>query len=139
MIAELTTLKKNSNYYSDIPANFSKSLISNDLAASYDIRAVQESIAAIIMTKKGERPFNPEYGCDITDSLFENMSNITAYSIKNDINSALGKYEPRIQVKNIQVTPDPDNNRYGVSVEYHLVTDYYTLFTTTLKLRKSNV
>ena len=44
VITELQTLKKGSHVYSDVPADFNKSLISNDLSASYDMRAVQESM-----------------------------------------------------------------------------------------------
>lgn len=138
MIPELQKINKNSVYYSDIPANFQKSLISNDLSASYDIRAVQESLAGIIMTNRGERTFYPEYGCDVSNQLFEIMSPTVAYSLKNNIRDAVVAYEPRVKLKNVVVTPVYDENRYEITIEYHLITDYTTTYETSMSLRSTS-
>lgn len=136
MITELQTLKKNKVYYSDIPGSFSKSLISNDLSASYDLRAVQEALVGLIKTNKGERPFFPEFGCNVSGMLFENLTNVSAFSIKKEIETAISRFEPRVRVKNVVVQPLYDENRYHITIEYHLITDYDTLFQTKFKLKR---
>lgn len=138
MIAELKTITKGKVYYSDIPASFSKSSISNDLSASYDIKAIQDSLLGILTTNRGERPFYPEYGCDITNQLFENMSTTVAYAIKNNIKDSITAYEPRVTLKNIVVTPVYDSNLYQVTIEYHIITDYTSSYTTSISLRSTS-
>ncbi len=127
-IAELNTLKPGSYYYSDIPANFSKSVVNNDLSASYDLKAIQESIIGIVSTKKGERPFNPEFGCDISNQLFENISPASAFAIKYSIENAISKWEPRVVIQKIEVLPLYDRNTYEIVVQYHLRTNFDRLF-----------
>ncbi|WVX87476.1 baseplate wedge subunit [Vibrio phage EniLVp02] len=134
-ISELQTINRGSYVYSDIPANFAKSSISNDLGASYDVRAVQESIVGIVTTPKGSMPFDPEFGCDVNNQLFENVSVVTAYAIQNSIREAVALYEPRVVVAEVAVNPDYDNNAYEVSIHYTLVTDYTTGYTTNFALR----
>ena len=137
MISELNTIKKGNVYYSDIPASFSKSLISNDLTACFDTSAIQQSLVGIITTKKGERPFDPDFGCNVLNQLFENFGNTTSYAIRADIKLSVEQYEPRVRLKNVIVTPNYDDNHYSIMIEYHLVTDYSTLFTTQFNLRSS--
>ncbi|AUR86076.1 anti-adapter protein [Vibrio phage 1.081.O._10N.286.52.C2] len=123
-ISELNTLKPGSYYFSDIPSNFSKSVINNDLSASYDLKAIQESILGIVSTNRGERPFAPEFGCDISNQLFENISPASAYSIKYSIENAVSQWEPRVSIIQVDVIPVYDANTYNVVVQYHLKTNF---------------
>lgn len=138
VITELQTLNKSTVYYSDIPASFAKSMISNDLSASYDMNAIQQSMVAIIKTVPGERPFNPEYGCNVINMLFENVNQLSAFSIKKEIETAIGTYEPRVRLKNVIASPLPDDNKYAIQIEYHLITDLQTIYATKFKMRTSN-
>ncbi|CAL9999518.1 baseplate wedge subunit [Vibrio phage K567] len=133
-ISELNTLKPGKYYYSDIPANFSKSVVNNDLSASYDLKAVQESIVGIVSTNKGERPFNPEFGCDINNQLFENISPASAFAIKYSIENAISQWEPRVILKRVEVRPLYDQNTYQVEVQYRLRTNVDRTFATTTTL-----
>ncbi len=137
-ISELNTLKPGKYYYSDIPANFGKSVVNNDLSASYDLKAVQESIVGIVSTNKGERPFNPEFGCDISNQLFENISAASAFAIKYSIENAISQWEPRVVLKRVEVRPLFDQNTYQVQIQYHLKTDLVRMFATTTTLNNRN-
>lgn len=133
-IAELNTLKPGSYFFSDIPSTFSKSVVDNDISASYDLKAIQESIVGIVSTKKGERPFNPEFGCDISEQLFENISPASSFSIKYSIENAISKWEPRISIRKIEVNPLYDQNTYQVTIQYHLKTNYDRIFALSTRL-----
>lgn len=122
-ISELETLTAGNHYYSDIPSSFAKSKITNDLAASYDLRAIQESLLGIISTNKGERPFDPTFGCDISRQLFENINPAAAVAIKYNIESAVNQHEPRITLTGVVVNPKYDKNTYDVTINYRLVTE----------------
>lgn len=92
-----------------------------DLAKSVGLRAVKNSLLGIITTRKGERAFDPYFGCDLTDELFENMTPLTADTVKRNILSAVRTYEPRIDKLNVEVTPIYDDNTVIVSIYFSII------------------
>ena len=81
--------RSNKTYYVDIPNTFARNSITNDLSTVSNERAVNQSLYNIIRTTKGSRPFDPEFGCDIDQSMFENMSDISSYQIQRSIREAI--------------------------------------------------
>lgn len=57
---------------------------------------IEESIRIIIETQKGERIMQPEFGCRLFQYAFETVNYTTLYSMKNEVESALIRWEPRI-------------------------------------------
>ncbi|AUE22733.1 baseplate wedge subunit [Aeromonas phage Ah1] len=115
-------------YYSDISADFSRDFRDNDISVVTNVSAVQQSMAGIIGTRRGERPFDPNFGCDIHNSLFENMSEASATAIERSIYDAIGNYEPRVRIENVSVIPVYDRNEYIVTLYYRLITDLNYLY-----------
>lgn len=111
------------DYYSDITANFSKDFRDNDLSVISNASSVQQSMAGIISTRKGERPFDPLFGCDIHGTLFENINEASAIAIERSIYDCIRNYEPRVQIANVDVIPVYDQNTYIVTLSYKLITD----------------
>jgi phage baseplate assembly protein W len=107
-------------YYIDI------SKVGRDLTGKRDIsvltneRAVTESIVNLLGTEPGRRLMNPEFGCSLESFLFEPLDPITAISIKLAIENALDRFEPRIESREVIVTPDEDNLLYTVDVLYSI-------------------
>ncbi|ADM80179.1 baseplate wedge subunit [Aeromonas phage phiAS5] len=110
-------------YYSDIDASMKRDYRNNDVANVSNLSAVQQSMAGIIGTRRGERPFDPAFGCDIHQTLFENMSEVAAMAIERSIYDAIGNYEPRVKLENVHVVPLYDRNEYIVTISYRLITD----------------
>lgn len=123
------------NIYSDVPADFRRDEKTNDLAAVKNISAVQQSMVAIISTRKGERPFNPNFGCDIQGSLFENMTDASMFTIEKSVTMAIQQYEPRVKLQNVAITPNYDQNEYIVTISYQLITDLNYIYKLKLGLR----
>jgi uncharacterized protein len=73
-------------------------------------REIEESIALILGTAPGERPLRPEFGCAIHDYVFAPADAATAGEIANAVRRALLRWEPRIEVGDVIVTPDPAND-----------------------------
>jgi Bacteriophage baseplate protein W len=73
-------------------------------------REIEESIALILGTAPGERPLRPEFGCAIHDYVFAPADAATAGEIADEVRRALLRWEPRIDVTDVVVSPDPDNN-----------------------------
>ena len=69
-------------------------------------REVEESIRLILGTAYGERPMRPDYGCAIHDSVFATID--SAGRIAGEVRASLVRWEPRIEVHDVDVTVDPD-------------------------------
>lgn len=121
-------------YYSDIPADFSKDFRTNDLAVVTNISAVQQSMSGIIATRKGERPFDPFFGCDIYSSLFELMNDASTLAIERSVADAIRNYEPRVSLQRVDVLPLYDRNQYIVTIYYKMITDLNTIYKLKMEL-----
>jgi phage baseplate assembly protein W len=77
------------------------------LALSTGDTDVQEAIDVILGTAPGERPMRPEFGCGIHNHVFANIDASTLAKIEVDIREALDRWEPRIEVLDIE----PDLSR----------------------------
>ena len=63
-----------------------------------------ESIRLILGTAKGERPMRPDFGCGIHDLIFSPMDATTAGRVAYDVRAALDRWEPRIDVIDVDVS-----------------------------------
>lgn len=122
--------------YTDLDPNFDMAW-NKDVAESVGARAVKNSILGIITTRKGSRPFQPDFGCGLSDELFENMTPLTADTIQRNITSALRNYEQRIQSLYVQVNPVYDQNSLIVTIMFSIVDNPDTLEQIKLKLAAS--
>ena len=107
--------------FKDLSITFKKHPVSDDLVVVKDKAAIVQAITALLLTNKGERPFQPDLGCDIRRSLFEPLDYATSGLIRSQILDVLGKYEPRIEVDDIRVSPDEQNNGYDVELFFAIV------------------
>lgn len=76
--------------------------------AEYE-ESVRQSILIILGTAPGERVMRPDFGCGIYDLVFETKTTTTAGKISQAVQDALLRFEPRIDVLDVQVTPKWDN------------------------------
>jgi len=90
-----------------------RTLIDNTRRSRFPV--IEQSIANIILTNKGERPFDPSFGGNIYHSLFEQIpffgsgTSALEINITERIKAALNNYEPRILVLGVSLTPDKDS------------------------------
>ena len=75
------------------------------IALSSGVDDVEEAIAVILGTAPGERPMRPEFGCGIHDFVFETMDASTLGKIEHEIRDALDRWEPRIDVLDVDIGP----------------------------------
>ena len=72
--------------FKDLSITFKKHPVTDDLVTVKDKSAVAQSIKGLLLTRRGERPFQPDLGSGLQDLLFEPMDYGTANQIKNNIN-----------------------------------------------------
>jgi phage baseplate assembly protein W len=107
--------------FKDLDLNFNIHPIRKDISKSIGPMAVVNSIKNLILTNHYERPFQPDVGSNVRRLLFENLDNITATTIKDEIERTIVNYEPRAVVKAINVTADYDKNGFKVYLEFFIV------------------
>ncbi len=91
------------------------------IALSRHERDVEEAIRIILSTAKGERHMRPNFGCGIHDLVFAPNNATTAGRIETYVQEALGLWEPRIEVLDVLVEPDPDErNKVLITVNYRI-------------------
>lgn len=82
---------------------------------------IKSNLINLLLTNKGERVFNPEFGADLGRALFEGISENLTDIIKELINTNVAIFLPEIQINDIIVDlSTPDNNTVSVTVNYRI-------------------
>lgn len=80
---------------------------------------IEESIRTILGTARGERPMRPQFGSRVHELIFAPNTATTWGMMQQYVEEALGWWEPRIEVLNVDVTADPeDRSRIIVNIIY---------------------
>jgi phage baseplate assembly protein W len=83
---------------------------------------VEEAIRMILLTRKGERPMRPEFGCEIHDLVFAPNDAATAGLARRFVTESLKRWEPRIRVLNVHTAPDRQNReRLMINIDYEVI------------------
>ena len=109
-----------SRTFKDINLSFKRHPVTNDVLTISDEDAIKRSVRNIVFTILGEKPFDPNFGSVINDSLFELDTSLNQVRISDEITQSLLSYEPRIS--NVEVTASiyPDSNELNCTVQYDI-------------------
>jgi uncharacterized protein len=88
----------------------------NDIRVDYDESAIKNSLINLFNTKPGQRFLFPTYGLDLNQYLFEAITTSNARTIGTNIVNSIEKYEPRVKVINVNVSPDEESNLYNITI-----------------------
>ena len=116
-----TVISSSSRQYKDLDLNFLIHPVRKDINKHKDELAVINSIKNLMMTNHYERPFQPDLGSNVRRLLFENLDKITAISMDREIRQVVQNYEPRAQIKTLDILPDMDNNGFSVRMEFYIM------------------
>jgi uncharacterized protein len=72
------------------------------IALASDVTDIDQAIQLILGTAPGERPMRPEFGCGVHDFVFDTIDAGTVARMETEIRSALDRWEPRIQVTDVE-------------------------------------
>ena len=110
--------KRSNRIYKDLNMSFTKNPATKDVARLFDVQAIKRAVKNIILTNKYERPFNPDFGCNLRGFLFENITEPLLVIIKDRVAMAIEKYEPRVSVEDVVVKNDIDKNGINIQVSF---------------------
>ena len=109
-----------SRAFKDINLSFKRHPVTNDVLTVSDEDAIKRSVKNIIFTILGEKPFEPNFGSVINQSLFDLNTNLNEIRVSDEIKQSLLNYEPRIDNVTVYVTVSADSNEMNCTVQYDI-------------------
>jgi hypothetical protein len=96
------------------------------------IQEIKQNFKMLLLTEKGERVMNPDYGVGLKRFLFENNTINWQTQVSDTINSQVGTYMPYISIRAINTSPSITNPyQMNIAIEYAIrgvnITDSITL------------
>ena len=114
-------LERVSQGFKDISMSFKFNPLNGDLIALKNANAISRSIRNIVFTTPGEKFFNEDFGSDVSRSLFENIDDLSANTIKDQIRESITNFEPRVNLRSVITEPNFDDNAFNVTIVYDIV------------------
>tara|TARA_B100001113_G_scaffold343744_1_gene331378 strand:+ start:1800 stop:2201 length:402 start_codon:yes stop_codon:yes gene_type:complete len=114
-------LQRVSQGFKDISMSFQANPLNNDLIGLKNENAIARALRNIVFTLPGEKFFNENFGSNVSASLFENIDDITASTIKDEIFQSIINFEPRVELTSVKVFPNFDENGFDVVIKYIII------------------
>jgi|TARA_R110001592_G_scaffold92115_3_gene268906 phage baseplate assembly protein W len=114
-------LERISQGFKDISMTFQRHPLTDDLIALKNEQAIARSLRNIVFTTPGEKFFNETFGSRISNALFDNVDDISASLIIDEIRQSITNFEPRVDLLDVKAEPNFDNNEFNVRIVYNIV------------------
>ena len=114
-------LQRVSQGFRDISMSFQANPLNGDLIGLKNENAIARALRNIVFTLPGEKFFNENFGSNVSASLFENIDDITASAIKDEIIQSINNNEPRVELQNVKIVPNFDENQFDVIIKYLII------------------
>ena len=107
--------------FKDLSMSFRSNPLNDDLIGLKNESAIARSVKNLVFMRKGEKFFDPDFGSELSASLFENIDEVTAITIQDDIEYMIKMHEPRVKLINVESIPNYDNNQFDVVIVYQIL------------------
>jgi uncharacterized protein len=107
------------------------------IATVSGIDKLEQAMRLVLSTYPGERPMRPEFGCRLRDFLFESVNWENCGEIATEVGRALARWEPRAEIRGVDVVPVADEfGLFHIDIAYlvratneerNLVFPFYTI------------
>ena len=114
-------IERVSQGFKDISMTFQSNPLNDDLIVIKNENAIARSLRNIVFTLPGEKFFDESFGSRITESLFDNIDEITATIIVDEIRESIETYEDRVQLIDVLADPDFENNSFDLTITYEII------------------
>ena len=106
--------------YSDFDFVFKKHPVTGDVPIKRDVQAIKQSVRNILLTRRGEKFFDPDFGGSLTEFLFEPFDIVVEAEMKQRIITTLRNYEPRVKVLSINIDDMSYRNALNLRLEVEI-------------------
>ena len=107
--------------FRDLSMSFQVNPITSDTIAIKNETAIARSVRNLVLTRPGEKFFNPDLGSRVYETLFDNMDEVSASIVEDDIRDTIDNYEPRVKLVSVKATPDYQGNAFDVVITYNII------------------
>ena len=114
-------LERVSQGFKDISMTFQANPLNQDLIVLKNENAIARSVRNIVFTVPGETFFQENFGSRISESLFENIDEVSALEIKDEITESINRFEPRVKLISVDAIPDYEGNAFNVLIVYEII------------------
>ena len=111
----------NNVVYKDFDILFAAHPVTGKLNTKINNEAVARSVKNLVLTNKGERPYQPFIGSDLRRQLFELNDGTVEGEVQQAIEDVIREYEPRAQLIDVFVVQDVDQNRLSCTIKFRVV------------------
>ena len=131
-----TLIGTRTKLYKDIDLTFANKT-SGEIFKKEDAAAVKQAVKNLILTNYFEKPFQPLFGGNLREMLFDLADDDAEEDIEERIKNAIGVFEPRAQALNVTAIATPDRNSIRVTVEFRVINtqEIVTVSTVLARLR----
>ena len=106
--------------FKDVSMSFERNPLNDDLIGLKNTNAIARSLRNIVFTQPGEKFFNPDFGSRVSESLFENVDEVSELAIQDEIQNSIINFEPRVKLLSVRVKANPDLNEMDVTIQYEI-------------------
>ena len=106
--------------YSDFDFAFKKHPITGDVPIKRDVEAIKQSVRNILLTRRGEKFFDPDFGGSLTEFLFENFDPVIEAEMEMRIINTLKNHEPRVRVIGVEIEDLSYRNALSLNLEVEI-------------------
>jgi len=82
---------------------------------------IKSNLINLLLTDKGERIMNPEFGADLRKSLFDNITSDNNELLRLKIIDAINIFIPEVELTNVDIEPNIDFNTLNITINYRLL------------------
>lgn len=118
--------------YKDLDLDFTRNPISGDVSKKIDVEAVKRSLRNLILYRKNEKFFQPNFSADVQSLLFEHNSPVYLSLMRTSLEDAIKSFEPRINNVKVNFTENYESNDLYVKI-------YFSVASFPLNLEEMNV
>ena len=82
---------------------------------------IKSNLVNYLLTNRGERVFNPNYGANLRTQVFEMIQDDSLENLESIIIEEIGERFPLVQVEQIEFNPEEDRNTLFFTLKYTVV------------------
>ena len=129
-----TLIGTRTRLYKDIDLTFANKP-SGEIFKKEDAAAVKQAVKNLMLTNYFEKPFQPRFGGNLREMLFDLADDDAEEDIEDRIKNAIGVFEPRARALNVTAVATPERNSIRVTVEFRVINTQETVTVTTVLAR----
>ena len=107
--------------YKDVDTLFDIHPVTRKLNVLTNNAAVARSVKNLVLTNKGERPYQPFLGCDVRNKLFELNDGLIESEVEGVISDVINQYEPRAELISVVANIKPDQHSVEVTITFRVI------------------